>query len=70
MEWTEEKCLELTSAYEKQEILRNVKHPQHYNKLRRYDAWEEVAGEMGVDAGVPSSAGDESLYDNISTRSR
>ncbi|PNF22448.1 hypothetical protein B7P43_G15416 [Cryptotermes secundus] len=30
-------------------MLWNVKHPQHY-KLRRYDAWEEVAGEMGVDA--------------------
>jgi hypothetical protein len=37
MEWREEKCLELISAYEKQ-----------YNTLRRYDAWEEVAGEMGV----------------------
>jgi hypothetical protein len=49
MAWTEEKCLELISAYEKQEILWNVKHPQHY-KLRRYDVWEEVAGRMGVDA--------------------
>jgi hypothetical protein len=28
----------------------DVKHPQYYNKLRRYDAWEEVAGEIGVDA--------------------
>jgi hypothetical protein len=50
MEWTEEKCLELISAYEKQEILWKVKHLQHYSKLRRHDAWEEVAGEMGVDA--------------------
>jgi hypothetical protein len=41
--------LELISAYGKQEILWNVKHPQHYNKLRIYDAWEEVVGEMGVD---------------------
>jgi hypothetical protein len=50
MEWTEEECLALISAYEKQKILWNAKHPQHYNKLRRNDAWEEVAGEMRVDA--------------------
>jgi hypothetical protein len=39
---------EVFGTYEKQEILWNVKHPQHYNKLRRYDVWEEVAEEMGV----------------------
>jgi hypothetical protein len=41
MERTKEKCLELINAYEKQEVLLNVKHPQYYNMLSRYDVSQQ-----------------------------
>ncbi|XP_076301939.1 uncharacterized protein LOC143220087 [Lasioglossum baleicum] len=42
MEWSDEKCLELISFYNKMEILWQAKHLQHYNKQKKQDAWEEI----------------------------
>lgn len=50
MEWSEEKCFQLISVYQQHELLWQARHPQHYNKLKKQDAWEEIAQEINTDA--------------------
>lgn len=49
MEWSEEKCLQLIDFYQEKRLLWDSKHPQHYNKLKRNDAWEDIADRMVID---------------------
>ncbi|XP_069688554.1 uncharacterized protein [Periplaneta americana] len=45
-EWTKEGVIEFIDAYRRKEIIWNPKHPSHFNKIRKQDAWEELAKEV------------------------
>jgi len=42
MEWTHESVKELIELYKRKEIIWDSKHPMHFNKIRKQDAWEEL----------------------------
>ena len=46
MEWTEENVTEFIELYKRKEIIWDLKHPMHFNKIRKRDAWEELGKEM------------------------
>ena len=46
MEWTEGSAIELIELYKRKEIIWERKHPMHFNKIRKQDAWEELGKEM------------------------
>jgi hypothetical protein len=50
MQWDREKTLLLIDKYRENTILWDPRHEEHYNKLRRNDAWVELANEMDTDA--------------------
>lgn len=47
MEWNEQNTITFIEMYEQKPILWYAKHPQYYNKLKRNDAWKEIAKEIG-----------------------
>ena len=42
MEWTQESVLEFIELYKRKEIIRDPKHPMHFNKIRKQHSWEEL----------------------------
>ena len=46
MEWTQESAIKLIKLYKRKEIIWDPKHPMHFNKIRKQDAWEELGKEM------------------------
>jgi hypothetical protein len=40
MEWTQENVIEFMELYKRKEIIWNPKHPMHFNKIGKQDAWE------------------------------
>jgi hypothetical protein len=46
MEWTQESVIEFIELYKRKEIIWNPKHPMHFNKIRKQDAWEELGKEV------------------------
>jgi len=46
MEWTQESVIELIELYKTKEIIWDPKHPMHFNKISKQDAWEELGKEM------------------------
>ena len=46
MEWSPESAIELIELYKRKEIIWDPKHPMHFNKIRKQDAWEELGKEM------------------------
>ena len=46
MEWSQERVIEFIDAYKKKQIIWDPKHPLHYNKIKKQDAWEELAKEI------------------------
>jgi hypothetical protein len=46
MEWTRESVMELIELYKRKDIIWDPKHPMHFNKIRRQEAWEELGEEM------------------------
>jgi len=46
MEWTQESAIELIELYKRKEIIMDLKHPMHFNKIRKQGAWEELGKEM------------------------
>lgn len=46
MEWTQEKVLLFIEEYRNKPILWNPQDPQHFNKLKKCDAWQELADEF------------------------
>jgi hypothetical protein len=46
MEWTEGSGIEFTELYKRKEIICDPKHPMHFNKIRKQDAWEELGKEI------------------------
>jgi len=43
MEWSQEKMTELIDFYKQRSILWNPMDPHHFNRLKKCDAWEEIA---------------------------
>lgn len=43
MEWTEERTLQFIEVYRSKVILWDTKHPSYYNKIKKNDAWDELA---------------------------
>lgn len=50
MEWSEEKTLLLIELYRAAELLWDAKHALHFNKLKKHDAWEQIASAMETTA--------------------
>lgn len=48
MEWTQETTLYLIEMYREKELLWDAKHPWYYNKIKKSDAWTEIASEMNI----------------------
>ena len=46
MEWTQESAIELIEIYKRKEIIWSPKHPMHFNKITKQDAWEELGKKM------------------------
>ncbi|RXG68728.1 hypothetical protein Avbf_01717 [Armadillidium vulgare] len=49
-QWSQEDSIELIEEYKKFEILWDPKHNLHYNKIKRQEAWEQVAGTINRSA--------------------
>jgi 5'(3')-deoxyribonucleotidase len=46
MEWTEGSGIEFIEIYKRKEIIWDPKHPKHFNRIRKQDAWEELRKEI------------------------
>jgi hypothetical protein len=46
MERTEENVIEFIEHNEIKNIIWDPKHPMHFNKIKKQDAWEELVKEM------------------------
>ena len=46
MECTQEIVVEFIELYKRKEIIWDPKHPMHFNKIKKQDAWEELGKEM------------------------
>ncbi|XP_017791992.1 PREDICTED: uncharacterized protein LOC108574005 [Habropoda laboriosa] len=47
MELNKEETIKLIEVYRKWVLIWDPKHPDHYNKVRKEDAWEEIGREIG-----------------------
>ena len=45
MEWTQKSVIEFIEPYKRKEIIWDPKHPMHFNKIRKQNAWEELGKE-------------------------
>jgi len=50
MEWSNENVLLLIEKYRESELLWNAKHQFYYHKIKKNDAWEEIASEFNTTA--------------------
>jgi hypothetical protein len=48
MEWNQEKTLLLIGSYRNKPILWDPRDAQHHNKLKKHDAWQDLAREMEI----------------------
>ena len=46
MEFSKKETLEFIELYRKKSLLWDLKNRNHYNKMRKEDAWHEIAQEM------------------------
>jgi hypothetical protein len=46
MEWTQENVIKFIERYKRKEIIWDPKHPMHFNKIKKQDAWEDLGKEM------------------------
>jgi hypothetical protein len=42
MAWTQKSVIEFSELYTRKEIICDPKHPKHFNKIKKQDAWEEL----------------------------
>lgn len=47
MRWTETNTVQFIDLYRNQRVLWDPRHPQHYNKIRKHDAWEAIGRSLG-----------------------
>jgi len=50
MEWLNENILLLIDKYRESELLWNAKHQFYYHKIKKNDAWEEIASGFNTTA--------------------
>ncbi|XP_022186586.2 uncharacterized protein LOC111045461 [Nilaparvata lugens] len=50
MEWSKENILEFIDLYKETTVLWDPKDPFHYNKVKKNEAWEDIAREIGRSA--------------------
>lgn len=50
MSWDSEKTLLFIEKYRNHVILWDPNHAQHYNKILKNDAWQDIAAEMEISA--------------------
>ena len=50
-DWSEEEVLQFINYYEETSVLWYAKHPCHFNKIPRNDAWIEIAQKTGKSVG-------------------
>lgn len=43
MEWDQDKTLLFIEKYKEMTILWDPSHPEHYNKIKKQDAWVDLA---------------------------
>ena len=48
LEWSEDQCLELIGAYEKQPVLWKPSYSNHFSENRKKDAWQTISNEIGI----------------------
>lgn len=46
MEWSEDKVLELIEIYKQYPLLWKPSDPQHFNKIKKSDAWKDIGDKM------------------------
>ncbi|KAJ4449679.1 hypothetical protein ANN_01083 [Periplaneta americana] len=49
MDWPNDLCLDLIDLYKEHPVLWDQKHPSHYSKKRKIEAWDIIAMKLGVD---------------------
>ncbi|XP_076686022.1 uncharacterized protein LOC143378062 [Andrena cerasifolii] len=49
IEWSDDQCLQLIGAYERQPILWKPSYPNHFSKNKKKDAWQAISREIGID---------------------
>jgi hypothetical protein len=42
MQWTHKSVIEFIEIYKRKEIIWDPKHPMHFNKIKKQDAWQEL----------------------------
>ncbi|GBL65504.1 hypothetical protein AVEN_97809-1, partial [Araneus ventricosus] len=47
MEWSNDDCLQLIDIYNDHELLWNPKHPYHYSKNKKNEAWASISSALG-----------------------
>ncbi|XP_011860828.1 PREDICTED: uncharacterized protein LOC105557984 [Vollenhovia emeryi] len=48
MEWSQDKVIDLINVYKEKSILWSATNPHHFNRLKKKDAWEEIARDTGI----------------------
>jgi hypothetical protein len=56
MEWSKELTLKFIEIYQRCEVIWNPKHKDHFNKLRKNDAWNQIAIDISEHASLEISA--------------
>jgi hypothetical protein len=46
MEWSKEDVIKLIDQYRTRNVIWDPKNTDHFNKIKKQDAWEEIAKEM------------------------
>jgi hypothetical protein len=46
MEWSKELVIQLIDEYKKRDVIWNPKNTEHFNKIKKQDAWEEIGNEL------------------------
>ncbi|PNF39635.1 hypothetical protein B7P43_G05676 [Cryptotermes secundus] len=46
MEWSKESIIYLIDEYKKRDVIWNTRNTEHYNKIKKQDAWEEIGKEL------------------------
>jgi hypothetical protein len=50
MEWSKQDVIKLIDQYRTRNVIWGPKNTDHFNKIKKQDAWEEIAKEMNRSA--------------------
>jgi hypothetical protein len=46
MEWSKECSINLIDEYKKRDVIWNPQNTEHFSKIRKQDAWEQIGKEL------------------------